>query len=146
MTTPTWDQPGGPLPSDEFLAASGAIMANIEQVIEGKSATIRITDPYGDWYEVGALGRHPRQRELWGLDLIALPSTGDWSIELTVDGPEGSGTGALTGIPVGERPGPPPAPMWLIAALPLIFLLWLGVRGWRQVCPSQSPEARAWAR
>ena len=42
MTTPTWDQPGGPLPSDEFLAASGAIMTNIEQVIEGKSATVRL--------------------------------------------------------------------------------------------------------
>ena len=42
MTTPTWDQPGGPLPSAEFLAASGAIMANIEQVIEGKSATVRL--------------------------------------------------------------------------------------------------------
>ena len=112
--------------------------------IEGKSATIRITDPYGDWYEVGALGRHPRQRELWGLDLIALPSSGDWSIELTVDGPQGSGTGDLSGIPVGERPGPPPAPMWLIAALPLIFLLWLGGRGWRQVHPGQTREARAW--
>ena len=113
--------------------------------IEGKSATIRITDPYSDWYEVGALGRHPSQRELWGLDLIALPSSGNWSIELTVDGPQGSGTGELTGIPVGERPGPPPAPMWLIAALPLIFLLWLGVRGWRQVRPGQTREARAWA-
>jgi len=42
VTTPTWDQPVGPLPSAEFLAASGAIMANIEQVIEGKSATVRL--------------------------------------------------------------------------------------------------------
>ena len=113
--------------------------------IGDKSATIRITDPQGDLYEVGALGRHPRQRELWGLDLIALPAAGDWTIELTVSGLQGSGTGALSAIPVGERPGPPPAPMWLIAALPLFFLLWLGVRGWRQVRPGQSPEARSWA-
>ena len=113
--------------------------------VDGKSATIRITDPYGDWYEVGALGRHPSQRELWGLDLIALPAPGNWSIELTVDGPQGSGAGELTGILVGDRPGPPPAPMWLIAVLPLIFLLWLGARGWRQVRPGQTREARAWA-
>lgn len=113
--------------------------------IEGKSATIRITDPQGDWYEVGALGRHPRQRELWGLDLIALPTPGDWSIELTVTGPEGSGTGVLSGIPVGERPGPPPAPMWLIAALPLFFLLWLGVRGWLRVRPGKTSAAHAWS-
>jgi hypothetical protein len=113
--------------------------------IADKSATIEITDPYGEWYEVGALGRHPRQRELWGLDLIALPAPGDWTIELTVSGPEGTGSGTLTGVPVGERPGPPPAPMWVIAALPLVFLLWLGVRGWLQVRPGRTPEAHAWS-
>ena len=42
MTTPTWDEPSGPLPLDEFRAASEAIMANIEQVIEGKHATVRL--------------------------------------------------------------------------------------------------------
>lgn len=42
MTTPTWDEPGGPLPDAEFRAASEAIIANIEQVIEGKSATVRL--------------------------------------------------------------------------------------------------------
>ena len=42
MTTPTWDEPGGALPLDEFRAASEAIMANIEQVIEGKHATVRL--------------------------------------------------------------------------------------------------------
>ena len=112
--------------------------------IADKSATIRITDAAGDWFEVGALGRHPRQRELWGLDLIALPTAGEWSIELTVTGPEGTGSGTLTGIPVGERPGPPPAPMWLIAALPLLFLLWLLVRGWVQVRPGRTAEAHGW--
>ena len=113
--------------------------------IAGKSATIEITDPNGEWYEVGPLGRHPRQRDLWGLDLIALPATGDWTIELTVDGPQGGGAGALSGIPVGQRPGPPLAPMWLIGALPLFFLIGLGVRGWRAVKPGRTPEAQAFA-
>ncbi len=112
--------------------------------IAEKSASIRITDAAGELYEVGPLGRHPRQRELWGLDLIALPTQGDWTIELTVDGPLGSGTGTLAGIPVGARPGPPPLPIWLLAALPLVFLFWLGVRGWRSVRPGQSPAAHAW--
>jgi hypothetical protein len=111
--------------------------------IAGKSAAIEITDPNGEWYEVGPLGRHPRQRDLWGLDLIALPATGDWTIELTVDGPEGTGTGTLTGIPVGERPGPPLAPMWVIGALPLFFLIAVGVRGWRSVKPGRTPDAHA---
>ena len=113
--------------------------------IEGKSASIRITDPQGDVYEAGALGRHPRQRDLWGLDLIALPAAGDWTIELTVNGPLGSGTGVMPAVPVGERPGPPPAPMWFIAALPLFFLLWLGVRGWRRMRPGQTDAAHSWA-
>ncbi|WP_306212723.1 AAA family ATPase [Actinoplanes sp. RD1] len=42
MTTPTWDAPGGPLTSDQFRSASDAIIANIEQVIEGKGATVRL--------------------------------------------------------------------------------------------------------
>ncbi|NMO55795.1 MoxR family ATPase [Actinoplanes sp. TBRC 11911] len=42
MTTPTWDEPGGPMPTEDFRAATQAIMANIEQVIEGKSATVRL--------------------------------------------------------------------------------------------------------
>jgi hypothetical protein len=112
--------------------------------IADKSATIRITDAQGEPYELGPLGRHPRQREMWGLDLIALPTPGDWTIELTVDGPEGSGTATLSGIPVGERPGPSPLPFWIVAALPLLFLLALGVRGWRAVRPGRSPEAHAW--
>ena len=42
MTTPTWDEPGGPMAADDFRVATQAIMANIEQVIEGKSATVRL--------------------------------------------------------------------------------------------------------
>lgn len=112
--------------------------------IAGKTATIEITDPAGDWYEIGPLGRHPRQREVWGLDLIALPAPGDWTIKLTIDGPLGQGIGTLTGIPVTDRPGPPLWPMWLIAALPLIFLIWLGVRGWRAIRPRQSAWTQSW--
>jgi MoxR-like ATPase len=42
VTTPTWGEPTGPLSSADFRAATTAIMANIEQVIEGKSATVRL--------------------------------------------------------------------------------------------------------
>ena len=42
MTTPTWDEPAGPMAGEEFRAATTAIMANIEQVIEGKAATVRL--------------------------------------------------------------------------------------------------------
>ncbi|MER5702866.1 MoxR family ATPase [Micromonospora sp. NPDC002296] len=42
MTQQTWDEVGGLLPHDEFRTASEAIVTNIEQVIEGKTATIRL--------------------------------------------------------------------------------------------------------
>ncbi|WP_229400217.1 AAA family ATPase [Micromonospora okii] len=43
MTQQTWDEVGGELlPHDEFRAASEAIVANIERVIEGKTATVRL--------------------------------------------------------------------------------------------------------
>ncbi|MEQ4304447.1 MoxR family ATPase [Plantactinospora sp. B6F1] len=42
MTQQTWDELGGTLPSDQFRTASDAIVANIEEVIEGKTATVRL--------------------------------------------------------------------------------------------------------
>ncbi|MFB9239602.1 AAA family ATPase [Plantactinospora siamensis] len=42
MRQQTWDELGGALPGDEFRAASDAIVANIEQVIEGKTAIVRL--------------------------------------------------------------------------------------------------------
>ncbi|MFV2019781.1 AAA family ATPase [Micromonospora sp. LOL_023] len=42
MTQDTWDDLGAPMPPDEFRAVTAAIVANIEQVIEGKTATIRL--------------------------------------------------------------------------------------------------------
>jgi MoxR-like ATPase len=42
VTTPqrTWDDLGGPMGSEEFAASARAIAGNIEQVIEGKAATV----------------------------------------------------------------------------------------------------------
>ena len=42
MTQQTCDELAAPLPQDEFRAATDAIVANIEQVIEGKTATVRL--------------------------------------------------------------------------------------------------------
>ncbi len=44
MTTPqrTWDERGVPMGHEEFAANARAIVANIEQVIEGKTAIVRL--------------------------------------------------------------------------------------------------------
>ncbi|HYN94173.1 MAG TPA: MoxR family ATPase [Pilimelia sp.] len=41
-TSQTWDELGASLPDSEFRAVTAAIVANIEQVIEGKTATVRL--------------------------------------------------------------------------------------------------------
>lgn len=112
--------------------------------IAGKSGTVTLIAPNGEEFGPVALPRHPRFRELWGLDLIALPAEGEWTIVLTVDGPLGAGTGRLQGVAVEERPGPPAAAAWLVGVLPLGFLLWLIARAWRRVRPLTAPEARSW--
>ncbi len=44
VTTPqrTWDELGGPMGTDEFGSSASSIVTNIEQVIEGKTATVRL--------------------------------------------------------------------------------------------------------
>jgi MoxR-like ATPase len=42
VTQQTWDELGAPLSGAEFRAASDAIVTNIERVIEGKTATVRL--------------------------------------------------------------------------------------------------------
>jgi MoxR-like ATPase len=44
VTTPqrTWDELGGSMAAEEFAKNASAIVANIEQVIEGKNATVRL--------------------------------------------------------------------------------------------------------
>lgn len=112
--------------------------------IAGKTATVALIPPSGEEW-ASPLGRHPRDREIWGLDLIALPESGPWTIGLTIDGLAGTGSGLLEGVTLLERPGPPVAPLWLLGILPLIFLVWLTVRAWRAVRPSRLPAAQGWA-
>lgn len=112
--------------------------------IAGKTGTVTLISPSGDEFGPTALARHPRYRDLWGLDLIALPAAGDWRIVLTLDGPLGAGRGELGPVRLGERPGPPATVAWLVGVLPLGFLLWLIARAWHRVRPLAAPEARSW--
>ena len=116
--------------------------------IADKSGTLRVLGPGlapgDDAGPAFPLVRHPRQRDVWGLDLIALPWPGDWTIELTIDGPAGHGAGTIGPITLLERPGPPAAAIWLVGALPLVFLVWLLVRSWRRVQPARIAEAGTW--
>jgi hypothetical protein len=84
---------------------------------------------------VDGLARHPRQPDVWGLDVFALDEPGDWTFTFGLDGPQGPATAAMT-VPVLEQPGPPLGLSWLISTLPLFVIVGLlataVVRGGRQ--------------
>jgi hypothetical protein len=114
--------------------------------IEGKTASLTMVGPEGtDFQDSGPLGRHPRQRERWGLDLIALPLAGAWTMELEIDGPEGLGAATVGPFEVGPRPGPPAPLAYLVGVLPLLAVVGLVVAGWRRIRPAETSDARSWA-
>jgi hypothetical protein len=84
---------------------------------------------------VHGLPRHPRQPDVWGLDVFALGEPGDWTFTFGLDGPQGPATATVT-VPVLDQPGPPLGLSWLISTVPLFVIAGLlataVVRGGRQ--------------
>ncbi|MGH3939165.1 MAG: hypothetical protein ACRDTG_11130 [Pseudonocardiaceae bacterium] len=94
-----------------------------------------------------ALVRHPRARDFWGLDIVALPEEGTWRFEFALAGPEGPGTGTLL-VPVGPRPGPPAALSWTVGMAPLIAAASIGGFWWmrsRRTGSRNDPARWAWS-
>ncbi|MGX7828542.1 hypothetical protein ACTG9Q_25960 [Actinokineospora sp. 24-640] len=100
--------------------------------IEGKSGTLTQISPAGRTYRPQPLARHPRARDVWGLDIYALQQEGTWTFRFTIDGPQGQGIGELPNLTVLEQPGPPMALSWAISTLPLIGLVAFLSIAWRR--------------
>jgi hypothetical protein len=100
--------------------------------IEDKSGTLTMINAQGGTRRAQPLVRHPRKREVWGLDVRSLATPGDWTFRFTVNGPAGSGTGELRALQVLEQPGPPMGLSWAISTLPFFGLVALIVVAWRR--------------
>lgn len=113
--------------------------------IADKSATVEVLTPTGEQYFETELGRFPRQRESWGLDVVAFTGDGEggrWSVLIDVDGPQGRGTGRAV-LPLQPRQGPPDALNWSIAALPALLLVGAVAAGWWRLRGAR--RGHAWA-
>jgi hypothetical protein len=99
--------------------------------IAGLSGTLELVAPGEAEGESEPLARHPRKLDVWGLDIFALDTEGEWTMRFVIDGPEGRGEGVLP-LPVLEQPGPPLALSWSISVLPLVGLLAFLVVTWRR--------------
>ncbi|MGO1056182.1 hypothetical protein [Crossiella sp. CA198] len=106
--------------------------------IQGRSGTLTVLGPDVTRERPRPLVRHPRKREVWGLDVQSLPTEGNWTLKFTVDGAQGAGTGQLS-VPVLEQPGPPMGLSWAISTLPLFGLVGLLVIAWRRSRPEVAP-------
>ena len=106
--------------------------------ITGKSGKLTIGQPgAGKIRRLTRLVRHPRKRDVWGLDVVALDKPGTYTFGFLVDGPQGHGEGTLKGVQVLDQPGPPLSVSWSVASLPLIALIGLIVVAWRRVRPGR---------
>lgn len=99
--------------------------------IAQKSGTLTKVSPAGRQTRPQPLARHPRARDVWGLDIYSLQQEGSWTFRFTVDGPRGRGVGETT-FAVLEQPGPPMGLSWAISTIPLVGLVWFLVVVWRR--------------
>ncbi|GAS86537.1 hypothetical protein [Mycolicibacterium brisbanense] len=107
--------------------------------IAGKSGTLTEIAPDGR-EETDRLARHPRNRDVWGLDVRSLDASGTWTLRFTIDGPQGQGTGELT-VDVLKQPGPPLPLSWAIGLIPLtLAVVFFGVV-WLRTGRSRVPQS-----
>ncbi|GAA3749490.1 hypothetical protein GCM10022225_37200 [Plantactinospora mayteni] len=114
--------------------------------IDGRTGLLRVVSPSGETEDavrtIGldrrgdalVLPRHPRARDVWGLDVVALTEEGTWRFEFTVESPQGTVTGVLP-LRVEPAPGPPFAVSWIVSVLPWIPIVPLLVYGWIRTRP-----------
>lgn len=100
--------------------------------IEDKTGTFMRTGPSGSHTRALPMARHPRKRDVWGLDVFALQVEGNWKFDFTIDGPQGHGAGALTNLQVLPQPGPPLALSWAVCSIPFVALIGFLIVVWRR--------------
>jgi hypothetical protein len=108
--------------------------------VDGKSGTLAMNSATGTG-RPQPLSRHPRKRDVWGLDVKSLKTSGDWTFRFAITGPQGSGVGELKNLQVLEQPGPPMALSWSISSVPLIALVGFLGFVWRRTRPRLRPSA-----
>ncbi|WP_405493195.1 hypothetical protein [Nocardia sp. NBC_00511] len=104
--------------------------------IADKSGTLSEVQPGGKVRRTEPLSRHPRKREVWGLDVRSLDKQGDWTFRFAIDGPQGHGEGELRNLAVLQQPGPPLGVSWAISSLPLFGLIAFLTYAWRRTRPA----------
>lgn len=110
--------------------------------IQGKSGGLLLDGP--NVQRILPLVRHPRRRDVWGLDTTSLDTQGQWRLGFLINGPQGRGQGILTKpFTVLKQPGPPLPLSWSITTIPLLFLIGFIAVAWWRMRPGSAREPLA---
>ncbi|MFB4278282.1 hypothetical protein ACBJ59_23520 [Nonomuraea sp. MTCD27] len=123
--------------------------------VEGRTGLVTTVSPAGDRRglkgivlqrrgDTIVLPRHPRARQVWGLDVVSLPEEGTWRFEFAVEGPDGTATGVLPIRAIGQ-PGPPLPLSWTIALVPWAPVVLLLAAGWIRTRRIRLGTAPTWS-
>jgi hypothetical protein len=108
-------------------------------------ATSLSENQQGNYPFESRLVRFTRDQSTWGDDDISFTTEGKYALEISVDGPKGKGVGRLENLSFGERPaGPPASLIYALSLIPVLALLVISARAWRQVRPGSRRETHAW--
>ena len=120
------------------------ILISPENGIQGLSGATKMTLPGTTKVIESDLVRFPKNRNIWGYDLISMPEKGAWDLEFSIKGAQGTGTGKLK-LEVLERPaGPSVALTQPLGLIPILAVLILAIRAWLRVRPLRHSEANRW--
>jgi hypothetical protein len=126
---------------DLTFAVEGGI-ADKEGTITLQAPTLKDTDDFFNY--PFPLSRFPRDRNVWGLDVISFPEQGQWKYTFAIDGPQGRGEGSLDVVFLERPPFLPSVVNWSLAFLPFIALIILITVGWLRVKPGKRAETWTW--
>jgi hypothetical protein len=113
--------------------------------IKGKTATLTVIDPAGDfWAEGYIIPRFPRDRSIWGFDITAFDIEGQHKFKLELDGPEGKATGEIDVVMLPPPPFLPTLVSWVIGLSPLIIILVTVLTAWFRVRPGKRENTWVW--
>jgi hypothetical protein len=112
--------------------------------IQGLSGTTKMTLTNGEKVIENDLVRFPKNRNIWGYDLISIPEKGTWNLEFKIKGAQGTGVGNFK-LEVLTRPsGPSVALTQPLGLIPILAVIILATRAWRRVRPLRHAETNQW--
>lgn len=117
----------------------------LENAPPGTKGMARVVPPEGSTIIArnAPLSSHPSLLGAWTVYNYVLAASGDWYLELELDGPLGKAKGRTATIPVSGPPGLPLWLGWVMACIPALGFGWFLLRERRRLAAAVRADAGA---